>query len=81
MFGKQFVIEARLAEGNERRYLFGRALTCYVRAESKFREVYNYIHPSADKPEDLGLDPIVPPRPELKTFQEKTYRQILEEGL
>ncbi|MBW1643672.1 MAG: hypothetical protein JRJ76_12610 [Deltaproteobacteria bacterium] len=79
--GKQFVTDARLADGNEKRCLFGKALTSYTRAESKFREVYNHIHPPAENPEDLGLEPIAPPRPELKTFEEKTYRQILEEGI
>ncbi|MCP4753788.1 MAG: hypothetical protein GY866_23130 [Proteobacteria bacterium] len=79
--GREFAVAARLAEGTERRYLLGKALTAYVRAESKFREVTNYIHPPAEKPEDLGLEPIAPPRPELKTFEERTYRQILEEGI
>ena len=75
------MIESRLAEGNTKRFLRGKALTCYTRAESKFREVYNYIHPPAETPEELGLDPITPPRPAIKTFEEKTYRMILEEGL
>jgi hypothetical protein len=79
--GREFVVAARLAEEAYQRYHYGKALTAYVRAESKFREVYNYIHPPAEKPEDLGLEPIAPPRPELKTFQERTYRQILEEGI
>jgi hypothetical protein len=79
--GRQFMIESRLAEGNTKRFLRGKALTCYTRAESKFREVYNYIHPPAETPEELGLDPITPPRPAIKTFEEKTYRMILEEGL
>jgi hypothetical protein len=79
--GREFVVAARLAEKAYQRYHYGKALTAYVRAESKFREVYNYIHPPAEKPEDLGLEPIAPPRPELKTFQERTYRQILEEGI
>jgi len=79
--GREYVVAARLTDGVEQRYLYGKALTCYVRAESKFREVYNYIHPPAEKPEDLGLEPIEPPRPELKTFEERSYRQILEEGI
>ncbi len=79
--GRVHAVAARLTDGVEQRYLYGKALTCYVRAESKFREVYNYIHPPAENPEDLGLEPIAPPRPELKTFEERTYRQILEEGI
>ncbi len=79
--GREFAVEARLAEATDRRYLYGKALTAYVRAESKFREIYNYIHPPAEKPEDLGLEPIEPPRPELKTYEQTTYRMILEEGM
>lgn len=79
--GREYLVAARLTDGVEQRYLYGKALTCYVRAESRFREVYNYIHPPAEKPEDLGLEPIEPPRPELDTFEERTYRQMLKEGI
>jgi len=79
--GRQFYIEARAAEGNHKLYFQGKALTSYVRAESKFREIYNYIHPSADTPEDLGLDPIEPPRPALKVYEEMNIREIMTEGM
>lgn len=79
--GREYAVAARLAEGDEQRYHFSKALTCYSRAEAKFREVYNYIHPPPEKPEDLGLEPIEPPRPELDTFEERTYRQVMEEGI
>lgn len=79
--GRQFYIEARAAEGKNKLYFQGKALTSYVRAESKFREIYNYIHPSVDRPEDLGLDPIEPPRPALKVYEEMNIRKIMTEGM
>ncbi|MBW2061527.1 MAG: hypothetical protein JRI95_08205 [Deltaproteobacteria bacterium] len=81
MDGRQFQIKAGVAEGNEKLYFMGKALTSYVRAESKYREIYNYIHPSADKPEDLGLDPIEPPRPAMKVYEEMNVREIMTEGI
>jgi hypothetical protein len=81
MEGRQFQNDARVAEGKHKLYSQGKALTRYVRAESKYREIYNYIHPPADKPEDLGLDPIEPPRPELKVYEEMNVREILTEGM
>ncbi len=79
--GRQFYIEARAAEGKNKLYFQGKALTSYVRAESKFREIYNYIHPSVDRPEDLGLDPIEPPRPAFKVYEEMNIRKIMTEGM
>ncbi len=79
--GRQFYVEARAAEGSDKLYFQGKALTSYVRAESKYREIYNYIHPSADTPEDLGLDPIEPPRPAMKVYAEMNIRVIMTEGM
>jgi len=79
--GRQFQIEAGVAEDNDILFFQGKALTSYVRAESMYREIYNYIHPPADKPEDLGLDPIKPPRPAMKVYAGMDLRKIMEEGM
>ncbi len=79
--GRQFYVEARATEGIDKLYLQGKALTSYVRAESKYREIYNYLYPSADKPEDLGLDPIEPPRPAMKVYKEMNIREVMTQGM
>ena len=78
---RQYHIEAGVAEENDILYSQGKALTSYVRAESLYREIYNYIQAPAEKPEDLGLDPIEPPRPAMKVYEEMNIRDIMEEGM
>jgi len=79
--GKHYLVDAQLARRLEQTVLYGKALTSYVQAESKFKQISHYIQPPAERPEDLGLAPIEPPRPAMKVYQQMNIRQILEEGM
>ena len=59
---RNYYNDAWLANDNEALYLFGRAVTAYTRAEAKFNEIYELLNPPPATPDDLGLEPIEPPR-------------------